>query len=331
VLCGQRIEVPHLILNSLMIVRCRNTGSGDTERGMTMPRDWEAQFRDWAKPPGKTEEDRCNNAVSAIRNAIKASEKLRARGVSVFAHGSYRNNTNVRKDSDVDIGILCTDTFFFHLPEGTTRETFRIGPAATYNYNQFKNEVEEALVNYFGRSAVKRGNKAFDVHETNYHVEADVAAFFEHRRYRDGMYLEGVELRTDKEDIRIINWPEQHHENGVGKNNATGTRFKSIVRVLKALSNEMTGQGVGAADVPGFLIECLVWNVPNSEFQNSTYWAEVRAALRSLFNNTRSHEDCKEWREVSDLVYLFHSDQKWTWQQAHAFTSAAWDYIGFEG
>jgi hypothetical protein len=295
-----------------------------------VPRDWEAAFRDWAKPPGKTEQERCDNAVSAIRNAIKASDKLRTRGVSVFAHGSYRNNTNVRKDSDVDIEIFRTDTFFYDLPEGTTPESFGIIPGS-YRYEQFKNEVEEALVEYFGRSAVKRGNKAFDVHETSHHVEADVAAFFDYRRYQaDGTYLEGVALQTDKQNRRVINWPEQHYENGVHKNNATGTRFKSIVRVLKALSNEMTERGVEAADVPGYLIECLVWNVPNSDFQDSTYWADVRAALAFLFNNTRSHEDCKEWGEVSDLIYLFHSGQKWTWLQAHAFTSAAWDYIGFE-
>lgn len=297
-----------------------------------MPRDWEAQFREWAKPPGKTEEDRCDNATSAIRNAVKASDKLCARSLSIFAQGSYRNNTNVRKDSDVDIGILCTDTFFHApLPEGWTQEKLGFSDA-TYHYDQYKNEIEEALANYFGRSAVKRGNKAFDIHETSYHVEADVAVFFEHRRYQaDGSYIEGVELRTDKKNRRVINWPEQHYENGVSKNKSTGTRFKSIVRVLKALSNEMTEQGVGAADVPGFLIECLVWNVPNSDFQNSTHRADVRAALAFLFNNTRSHEDYKEWREVSDLIYLFHSGQKWTWQQAHAFTSAAWDYIGFEG
>lgn len=297
-----------------------------------MARDWEAQFREWAKPPGKTEEDRCDNATSAIRDAIKASDKFRGRSLSIFAQGSYRNNTNVRKDSDVDIGILCTDTFFYApLPEGWTQE--KLGSSdATYHYDEYKNEIEEALVNYFGRSAVKRGNKAFDIHETSYHVEADVAVFFEHRRYQaDGSYIEGVELRTDKKNRRVINWPEQHYENGVSKNKSTGTRFKSIVRVLKALSNEMTEQGVGAADVPGFLIECLVWNVPNSDFQNSTHRADVRAALAFLFNNTRSYEDYKEWREVSDLIYLFHSGQKWTWQQAHAFTSAAWDYIGFEG
>lgn len=297
-----------------------------------MSRDWEAQFREWAKPPGKTEQERCDNAASAIRNAIKSSDKLRNRNVSIFVQGSYRNNTNVRKDSDVDIGILCTDTFFHDpLPEGWSEE--RLGFSdATYHFNQYKIEVEEALINHFGSNAVKRGNKAFNVHETSYHVEADVSAFFEHRRYQlDGTYLKGVELRTDKENRRIINFPEQHYENGVRKNNLTGTRFKSIVRVLKSLSNEMISQGVLDANIPGFLIECLVWNVPNGEFKYYSYYSEVQSTLAFLFNNTRNHDDCKEWGEVSDLIYLFHPSQKWTWQQAHAFTSDAWDYIGFMG
>ncbi|GAG18501.1 unnamed protein product, partial [marine sediment metagenome] len=74
-----------------------------------------------------------------------------------------------------------------------------------------------------------------------------------------------------------------------------------------------------------------VWNVSNGGFQNPTYWDDVRAALAFLFNNTLSRDGCKGWGEVSELMYLFHAEQKWTWQQAHAFTSAAWDYIGFEG
>ncbi|MFH1007859.1 MAG: nucleotidyltransferase [Candidatus Latescibacterota bacterium] len=296
-----------------------------------MPRDWETQFRDWAKPPGKTEEERCNNAVSAIRNAIKASDKLRVRGISVFAQGSYRNNTNVRKDSDVDIGILCTDTFFYDFSEGANRETSGIIPA-TYPYGQYKNEVEEALVSYLGRSAVKRGDKAFDVHETSYHVEADVAAFFEHRRYdTNGTYLEGVELLTDRESSRVINWPEQHYTNGCQKNVDTGTRFKSIVRVLKALSNEMIKQGVYGGDIPSTLIECLVWNVLNDRFQNSTYTAEVTEVLVFLYEYTKTDEPCREWGEVSELKYLFRPAQKWTRAQANAFTATAWNYAGLGG
>ena len=296
-----------------------------------MARDWEAQFRQWAKPPGKTEEERCENAISSIRNALKASDKLRARGITVFSQGSYRNNTNVRKDSDVDLGVLCTDTFFFELPENTTRETFKISPA-TYHYEQYKDEVEEALVSYFGRAAVKRGNKAFDVHETSYHVEADVAPFFEHRRYSpDGSILKGVELQTDKEKKKVINWPEQHYENGCAKNNITGTRFKSIVRVLKALSNEMTENKIETGNIPGFLIECLVWNVPNGHFGNTTYSEDVQNSIVFLYEKTKDFDLCKEWGEVSELKYLFRAGQKWTREQANAFLVDAWNYAELGG
>jgi predicted nucleotidyltransferase len=296
-----------------------------------VPRDWESQFREWAKPPGKTEQDRCDNAVSAIRNAIKASDKLGTRSVSIFAQGSYKNNTNVRKDSDVDIGILCSDTFLYDLPEGATPESYGIIPAS-YHYEQFKNEVEEALVSYFGRAAVKRGNKAFDIHETSYHVEADVAAFFEYRRYQaNGVTLKGVALQTDKEKRRVINWPEQHYENGVYKNKQTGTRFKSIVRVLKALSNEMAERGIQAGNIPGFLIECLVWNVPNDLFQHYSYTDDVKAALVFLHEHTKTDETCWEWGEVSELKYLFRPSQKWTREQANAFTIATWNYAELGG
>ncbi len=297
-----------------------------------MARDWERTFRNWASPPGKTEQERSENAETAVRNAIAASPQLNKRNIKVFAQGSYRNNTNVRKDSDVDIGVLCYDTFFMDLPEGYTREHFGLDPS-TYDYAQFKNEVGQALVDYFGASAVSRGNKAFDIKANSYHVEADVAPFFEHRRYStNGTYLSGVELRPDDErPFKITNWPEQHYDNGVSKNNNTGKRYKAMVRIVKKLCNEMADDGVAAArPIPGFLNECLVWNVPNSNFGNNSYINDVRRCLAHLFNNTLSDEKCSKWGEVSELKYLFRGSKKWTRQQAHSFISAAWDYIGFK-
>jgi hypothetical protein len=53
----------------------------------------------------------------------------------------------------------------------------------------------------------------------------------------------------------------------VAKNNATGGRFKRIVRVLKRLRNEMADHDVAAAKpIASYLIECFVWNVPNEGF-----------------------------------------------------------------
>lgn len=295
-----------------------------------MTGDWESVFSSWAKPAGKTEQERCENAERAIRNAIAASDKLKHRNIKVLTQGSYRNRTNVRKDSDVDVGILCYDTFFMDLPKGHTKEDLGIGPA-TYHYTQFKDEVDEALRTHFGESSVHRGNKAFDIHENSYRVDADVAPFFEHRRYLvNDDYLSGVELWSDK-DQRVINWPEQHYQNGVKKNTQTNKRYKSLVRITKSLCNEMSDVGIAEAKpILGFLVECLVWNVPNDDFGHDTYKSDVRACLAYLFNNTRTDEECSEWGEVSELKYLFRKSQKWTREQAHSFLSEAWDYLGFE-
>jgi hypothetical protein len=294
-----------------------------------MNQTWEDKFKRWAAPPGKTEEEKCSNAEKAIRNAINASDKLNHRNIRIFTQGSYRNNTNVKSDSDVDVGILCFDTFFHVFPEGYNQESFGITPA-TYHYEQFKNEIGEALISYFGSGAVYRGNKAFDVHETSYHVEADVAAFFEHRRYlADGKYLSGVEFQTDKGG-RIINWPEQHYQNNVKKNKNTSRAFKSVVRIIKSLCNEMSDNNIQQAkNIPGFLIECLVWNVPDSGFAHENWTGDVRACLAHLFNNIKDEDKCKEWGEVSELKYLFRGPQKWTRLQAFSFIDKAWDYIGF--
>jgi hypothetical protein len=85
-----------------------------------------------------------------------------------------------------------------------------------------------------------------------------------------------------------------------------------------------------AKPIPSFLIECLVWNVPDEGFGHETYTADIRWTFAHLFNNTMRQDDCKEWVEVNDLKYLFHFSQPWTMQQAHLFLSAAWDYVGFE-
>jgi hypothetical protein len=137
-----------------------------------------------------------------------------------------------------------------------------------------------------------------------------------------------VELRPDRGG-RVINWPEQLYKNGVSKNTDTNRQFKSLVRIVKSLCNEMADNGNQLAKkTMGFLIECLVWNVPNDHFGHYTWTADVQACLAFLFNNTMKDEDCSEWGEVSELKYLFRPPQKWNRQEAHQFISDAWDYVG---
>ena len=141
--------------------------------GTTMTRDWESTFSFWAEPPGKTEEQRYENAIRAIRNAIDRSPKLKQRNIQVFTQGSYRNRVNVRQDSDVDVGVMLYQYFLSQYPKGKTHADFGNSDAG-YPFSQFKAELEEALVAYFGRAAVKRGNKAFNI-KARGHDLADIS------------------------------------------------------------------------------------------------------------------------------------------------------------
>src|SRR5258708_40236458 len=145
---------------------------------------WEAIFASWAQGPSPSEQERCRNADSEVRGATTASPKLSGRNIRVFTQGSYRNRVNVRRDSDVDIGVLCFDTYFPEYPDDNVKAEMRksVEPA-TYTYSVFKNELEGALVARFGRAAVTRGSKTFNAHTNSYRADADDAGFFPHRRH----------------------------------------------------------------------------------------------------------------------------------------------------
>jgi hypothetical protein len=291
---------------------------------------WEDTFLSWASPPSQTEQDKCDNAERAVAKAVAASTILKRRGITVYTQGSYRNRTNVRLESDVDIGILCEATFYYDLPAGATAQGLGISPA-TYSYRQYKDEVERALIDHLGSPAVVRGNKAFDVHENTYRVDADVVACFPYRWYQpNGTYIEGRAFDTDS-GVRVINYSEQNYANGVAKNDRTKRNFKANVRILKRLLHKMADDRIAAAKaIPPYLLECLAWNVSDEGFMHSNYTADVRYVLAHTFNHTRTIEECQFWCEINDIKYLFRPGQPWTLEVAHRFLSEAWDYVGFD-
>jgi hypothetical protein len=301
-----------------------------------MTADVEDLFRRWSKPSSDTEAQKSANAESMTRDAIRECPVLAEKTVQVFAQGSYRNNTNVRLDSDVDICVRCMDVCICDFSQVPDVGFAQVGLVdASYRYPQFKNDVGAALVRKFGEDGVTRGQKAFDVHENSYRVDADVVAVFEHRRYyRDSNgrldYLSGTEFHPDNGG-KIINWPQQHYESGVKKNRETGNRFKFVTRIIKRLRNAMVEDKIAAANpIPSYLIECLVYNVPNADFGHDRYTDDVRYAIAHLCNNTWRDDECREWGEVNELKYLFRFGQPWSRQAANEFVKAAWTYVGFE-
>lgn len=301
-----------------------------------MARDWAATFDSWSKPVSNTENEKCERAERMIRDAIAQSDTLKHRSIRVFTQGSYRNDTNVRQDSDVDIAVCCTDIFVpdFSLAKSLSSDSLGLEDAK-YTLEKFKDDVGVALVNYFGQAGVTRGNKAFDVHENTARVDADVVPCVPHRLYFQAAsrnyprYVDGTHIKTDKGE-HIHNYPDQHAEEGKKKNAATALVFKRVVRIFKRLRNEMKAANVAAAaPVASFLIESLVWNVPDASFTHDTFYEDVRAVLIELYAALTGAGTADQWTEVNGIKFLFHVRQGWTKQQAIDFVTAAWSYVGF--
>jgi hypothetical protein len=303
--------------------------------------DWEQTFRTWSKASSDNEWEKQENARRMVSEAIRAYEPLKSIDPpKIIPQGSYHNNTNVRQESDVDICVCCMNPFFADYSFADYGDTEVGNVNATYTYAQFKNDVQAALESKFGKSAVTRGDKALDVRANTYRVDADVVAAFAYRQYLKKQpnyvsggfttsYIEppGTKFISDSGKV-IINWPEQHYANGVEKNKRTGGRFKLIVRAVKRLKFYLIDNNIDAAKhVPSYLLECLMFNVPDSTFSGDSFKTNIQNALLTCFSATQTDEGVKGWIEVNARKYLFHASQPWTRQQAYDFVLAAWSYV----
>lgn len=304
-----------------------------------MQRITEEALSAWIGRASDAEQARYEWTCRQIRAALDSSQALSSWSFDVYPKGSYPNFTNVVRDSDVDIATELTGLQryeFSHGAAGMTMEDFGISRyVGSYGLAHFKDDVEAALVAHFPFGAVTRGNKAIHIRESSRGLAADVVPCETHFQYIDrlGSRRKGIVLLNDANPSQhVVNYPQQHYDEGVAKNSRTSRRYKRVVRILKRLENKMVDEGI-IDEVPSFLIESAVWNVPDSSFTGSETWTgRVRAVLAHIFNGTMS-ADCvasTDWLEANNIKFLFHASQGWTYHQAHEFAGRAWDRIGLD-
>jgi hypothetical protein len=291
----------------------------------------EEQLTRWTKPPSDSEQTKLENSERMVRDAINSDEKLKDKSTETFGQGSYANNTNVRLNSDIDINVRYTGGFYFDLPPDKTREDYGLNNPSCYSYSEFKDDVENALVNKFGRSDVKRKNKCLTIKGNNYRIETDVVPTWNYRRYRtNGTYVLGAKFKADS-GTWVVNYPKQHIENGINKNSDTSRRFKRLTRLHRKLRYKMIDDGENVSDsITSFLLECLVWNVPNRIMNDYETWTDrLKESIIYIHDKTKEESTCKEWGEVSELLYLFYGSRKWSYQDANSYMILLWNHLEF--
>ena len=284
----------------------------------------ESQLQTWSKQGSVTQS--AATYASVRRTLESPSAPYAQESCSIFLQGSYGNDTNVYRDSDVDVVIRIDSVYFDdvdslnEVEKGLYRSQFTL---ATYQLADFKRDVTSQLTGAFG-AAVKPGSKAIFIEASGARRETDVLPCAQFRRYRrfqnwsDQSYEEGICFyRAD--GTRIINYPKQHSENCTQKHQGTNQWFKPTVRMLKNMRNAMLEGGVlGEGVAPSYFIEGMLYNVPADQFGGSF----TTTFLNSMVWLTET--DSSKLVCANEQYYLLNDVSPVTWRTADflAFVNA---------
>ena len=283
----------------------------------------------WTKPASNSEEIKLANSERMVKEAIKEDDTLKKMTIDTFGQGSYANDTNVKLDSDVDINVRLSDTVFLQVPTDKKKEDFGYSDS-DYTFQEYKKAVYNALVNKFGKTEVVWEDKCLTVKGNSYRVVTDVVPTFKYMRHDSvTSKVEGTKFIADS-GKSIINYPIQHIQNGKNKNANTAKSFKRLTRIHKRLLYKMMDDKIKVSEnITSFLLECLMWNLPNTIYNNNHTWTEIlKKSIIYLYEQTKEESTCKEWGEVSELLYLF-IGRKWSIKDVNDYLILTWEYLEF--
>lgn len=290
---------------------------------MTIP---ESQLATWSNQGAAVT---ARDTHTAIRAVLKDSSYLSEHEFDLYLQGSYRNATNIRGDSDVDLVAELQSAYYANIEQLTEREKQAYEQdrtSANYSWHDFRRDVIAALKERYGSAVDDTAKCCVKVKANSGRLPADIVVCLEYRLYTrfnshsDSEYIPGIKFLNLENNNWIINFPKEHHKNGNDKNASGRTKqnYKPTIRMFKNARKRLIDRGMmlkGTA--PSYFIECLLYNVPDSCFIGTFQerYLKILVWLHSQFlNNEAQNFVCQ-----NEQIQLFGSDSV-QWNENDAWT-----------
>lgn len=283
----------------------------------------EAQLDTWSHQGSITNSASTGNSV---KNALDTYTGF-PEGITfnVYLQGSYKNDTNVYGESDVDVVVELTSSFQNNL---TQEQKTSLGfTSADYGFSDFRNDVDACLQAYYGANNVSLENKVIKISPTTNRLDADVLVCSQYRLYYGALnannHHKGVVFTTRNTYQKIINFPKKHSDNGTAKHQATSQWFKPTVRIFKNMRNHLVNNyGFQKSVAPSYFIECMLANIPHNQF-GTNYQTTIINCHNYLTRNSKDGFMClngvrplwgdttENWNQADANTFLEQVAQLW--------------------
>jgi len=277
------------------------------------------------------------NTYNSIKTCIEGINWNADISYEIYLQGSYKNTTNIRGNSDVDVVVEFKSIFYSNkneLPPDQLKAFNEYHEDGKYTLKQFKDVIIKELASYYGERMVREGNKSINVKGNGGRLDADVVCCAQYREYRSFSrsnptnYIRGITFWQKNDGKQIRNFPNPHYDNGVSKNKESGSKYKPTIRIFKNMKARLVELNrINSSLAPSYYVECLLYNVASRNF-NQSYFQDIIGIVldylakvsddgglsklicqnecRSLFSGIDPHwdeEHCKSFLQQIIILY----------------------------
>jgi hypothetical protein len=251
----------------------------------------EAQLQSWSSLGATTSSA---NTYNSIKSCIEGHNWNDDVSFDIYLQGSYRNSTNIRGDSDVDVVVEFNSVFYSNKDKLTPQQLNDFNEFYSdgkYSLESFKEAVIRRLKSHYGEEYVEVGNNSIKVLANSGRLDCDVICCAGYREYNSfskiniSDYSMGIVFWTNETNQKVVNFPKLHFENGASKNQNCNFNYKSSLRIIKNMKLRIVSNGlIESSLAPSYFVESLLFNMPDIVFQNSTQYSRVLALLNTFDN-----------------------------------------------
>ena len=212
----------------------------------------------------------------------------------IFLQGSYKNDTNLRRDSDVDVVVQLAVELN---PRVATLSDQQLEQDKDHilsykRWRSFRKQMLVVLRTIYGTEDVTPGRKSLKLSKGIIPASADVVVTL-----RCG---EGLAFYLPDDHRWVVSYPQQHYKRGLKKEKATNSRFKRTIRMFKSARNHLVENDViNSKAASSYFIECLLYNVPDNLF-NADY-RQTYSGIVAYLKNT----NLKQFNSQNGMRQLF--------------------------
>lgn len=240
--------------------------------------------------------------------------------LNTVLQGSYANHTIVRGASDVDVLAINEKRIHSNTEDFTAQELLDYWDditLTTYCYEDYRNDILQALTDNYGSIAVQDGSKAIELHSDRapgLELDADAVPVLRYKQYDGypGKPTKGIAFKDDDGNW-ITNFPEQHRKAATRIHDETNKRYKPTIRMFKNARNKLVADGgFDKGTAPSYFIECLLSNIDQEIIDTNDLQTRFFDVIVSL-----PEEDWSSFTAQHGLRKLF-GDQPEQWNAEDA-------------